>query len=783
MAKTIIGKVGLTPKQEYNSTAEYKRLDVVTYDGCSYVCLKDCIGIDVNNTGYWQLLANKGDKGDRGEKGDTGATGAKGDKGDKGDTGAQGIQGIQGEKGDKGDTGEQGIPGPQGPQGEKGVTGATGPKPVKGTDYFTEEEKTEFKNAVVEDSKTDIDTHTANKIKEYNDNATEKTNSFNSNAETKTAEFNENVESYEKRVSELETEVEELSQQASWKTTDTADSLHITDSAKYSRNKLDIFGNMEQETREGINLINTLSIEDNTVNGITKKNNKDGSITLIGTATSEVRIVLRSGTLEAGKYTYKCFGNPTNCKTNVYYVGDVIAENIRVFTVNADSTYNYNFIYVIPAETTVNATIRPMLVKGEYTIDTFPQYEQYGAMPSMEFESMPVVATGLQTIKTKRKNLLNLNNVNKVGTSKGLDYEISNGEVKLNGTTTERVDLYVLGYWGNSSKTQYYLPKGTYTFSVISNFASDTSKFQTLAYSGTKALFSCNSIGTRTSTFNENVSLGNLYLSIPADRTFNNEIYKFQIESGDVATDYEPYQEKNFELDLEATELAKIVDANGNVVAQDKAVYREVDGVWKWQWAKDIPKKIFDGNEKWILAKDYGDGRYVFRTEDTINNAENDTSAVSNLLKNNNETGLISAENSFRITNYSGSSKLFVCIKHQGITDVESWKSYLKNNNLIILFKAKETQYEDCTEQQSAVLDKLYKLQLEKGTNNIFIESENGVTAELQLTYMQDRKMLEEAKEKEFNDRLTAVENLLSTTATSAMLLDNLQTDLESEVK
>ena len=53
---------------------------------------------------------------------------AQGPKGDKGDTGEQGLQGP---KGDKGDTGEQGL---QGPKGDKGDT------PIKGIDYFTNED-------------------------------------------------------------------------------------------------------------------------------------------------------------------------------------------------------------------------------------------------------------------------------------------------------------------------------------------------------------------------------------------------------------------------------------------------------------------------------------------------------------------------------------------------------------------------------------------------------------------------------------------------------------------
>ena len=54
------------------------------------------------------------------------------------------LQGPQGDKGEKGDKGDTGDVGPQGIQGEKGDTGEMGPKPEKGVDYFTEEEKTEL---------------------------------------------------------------------------------------------------------------------------------------------------------------------------------------------------------------------------------------------------------------------------------------------------------------------------------------------------------------------------------------------------------------------------------------------------------------------------------------------------------------------------------------------------------------------------------------------------------------------------------------------------------------
>ena len=59
-------------------------------------------------------------------------------------------------KGEKGDAGEQGSKGEQGPQGEKGTDGARGEDgktPVKGTDYFTNEDKLEMEDSVKADIK------------------------------------------------------------------------------------------------------------------------------------------------------------------------------------------------------------------------------------------------------------------------------------------------------------------------------------------------------------------------------------------------------------------------------------------------------------------------------------------------------------------------------------------------------------------------------------------------------------------------------------------------------
>ncbi len=97
-----LGIVAMDFKGEYDSGKNYEAKNVVTYNGSSYVALKETKGNEPNNTEFWALLAKRGEKG---EQGIQGPQGEKGDKGDKGDTGEQGLQGIQGIQGPAGQDG------------------------------------------------------------------------------------------------------------------------------------------------------------------------------------------------------------------------------------------------------------------------------------------------------------------------------------------------------------------------------------------------------------------------------------------------------------------------------------------------------------------------------------------------------------------------------------------------------------------------------------------------------------------------------------------------------
>ena len=81
-------------KGEWSSTVAYVNdssyIDLVSYNGNTYICKVSNTNKSVSDTTYWNLVAKKGEQGIQGEKGD------------KGDKGEQGIQGLKGDKGDDG---------------------------------------------------------------------------------------------------------------------------------------------------------------------------------------------------------------------------------------------------------------------------------------------------------------------------------------------------------------------------------------------------------------------------------------------------------------------------------------------------------------------------------------------------------------------------------------------------------------------------------------------------------------------------------------------------------
>ena len=122
-------------------------------------------------------------------------------------------------------------------------------------------------------------------------------------------------------------------------------------------------------------------------------------------------------------------------------------------------------------------------------------------------------------------------------------------------------------------------------------------------------------------------------------------------------------------------------------------------------------------------------------------------------------------------------SQIICRIGKEKVADLNAFKTLLAEKNAVVYVKTRSEL--DLTEEQKEVLQQLNNLDLYKGTNNIYTDQD---LALLQLDYTVDTKMYIDNKIANLKEQVNTTNELLSTTGTSAMLLDNLQNDLESEV-
>ena len=88
-----LGITAPVPKEEWNSTTPYYKLNIVRHNGGSYIARENNVNIEpevhARWSEFWLLISKDGEQGEKGERGD---------RGEKGVQGAQGIQGATGAK-------------------------------------------------------------------------------------------------------------------------------------------------------------------------------------------------------------------------------------------------------------------------------------------------------------------------------------------------------------------------------------------------------------------------------------------------------------------------------------------------------------------------------------------------------------------------------------------------------------------------------------------------------------------------------------------------------------
>lgn len=607
--------------------------------------------------------------------------------------------------------------------------------------------KTEDFNSNSNTKTQEFDDNSVEKLQEFNNNAKVKKDEYDKNAANKLNEYNENAEDLISKVEQLQTENSELSNNMPWNTT-SGKSLHITDSAKYSKNKLEISGDMKQENRSGKNKFKIP--ESATGYDVTLTKNEDGTFNLSGTATGNASFLAfvdldKSGIKNGASYI---FHFTKNLQAGVEFRAEMyngtnwlraIAPNINSTTSTSTGTANtanatkVRFGIFVASGTTVNIqNLGVQLEEG--TTATATEFEKYGAMPSTKFPSMPVVCTGVQKIRQFGENWFNKNNISKINAVFGTSSIIANSSAK---------SFYIK------------IEPDTYTISrkvIGSRFViGTTANIPKIGETIIERRTSSGSSITLTTSKNANYLV--VYYLYNSSENEQEILDSIQIVRGSKAKKYKSYIEEINTLDLKNTELCAIKDTNGNVVAKDRAVYRN----GKWQWEKKIKKFALKGTENFGKSSNTANISYYLNSTEinnidinTIPNAQTNRDFVIeatcnyfrpvslNTLFSNTEGFTIDIADAKRIELRLG-FKLDTEITTVALLKKWLAQKYAEGNPVTIYFILATPVYEDCTAEQSAILDKLYNnFTLQKGTNNIIVETDNGVGVNMQLEYMQD---------------------------------------------
>lgn len=109
----------------------------------------------------------------------------------------------------------------------------------------------------------------------------------------------------------------------------------------------------------------------------------------------------------------------------------------------------------------------------------------------------------------------------------------------------------------------------------------------------------------------------------------------------------------------------------------------------------------------------------------------------------------------------------------------KAYYKYLQDNELTIYYKLAEPVLLECTEAQSKVLDEIYsKAHTYKNITNISAESAE-INPIVNVKYLKDT----ETEHNKLQAQINEIKQLLSTTETSALLVNNLEKDLRMEVE
>lgn len=383
-------------------------------------------------------------------------------------------------------------------------------------------------------------------------------------------------------------------------------------------------GRIYQETREGYNLAKIQA--SNTIDGLQRINNGDGSITIKGTATKDITYFpiitsLKISEENKGFYSVQILGLkslPDETFINVYYIGNVTNEN--VYSREFVSGNTIEIIIKTKEGTNIDLTLKPFIVKGSYTAETMPPYEIYGQSPSTEFESSVEYTKGSQEIEHINENLFNYN----------LDFECINLINEKNGIFKSNSDITrATIFASNSSKAlaPIRFKKDNYliSFDIQANkenakiqdvyFCTDNMRNFRLNLNNTNISNKKSKIFANLNLSETNINLVNHYgLAIYLINDATITISNIQFKKGSEESEFVQHKSEKYRLDLKATNLLNLKD---EIVEFNKEKIDIKGGILNFYGSNNLQGQMFSTGEGYFMRKigTFSKGTYTFSFE------------------------------------------------------------------------------------------------------------------------------------------------------------------------
>lgn len=485
------------------------------------------------------------------------------------------------------------------------------------------------------------------------------------------------------------------------------------------KGKLDLFemeGNTEQQTYTGKNLNIYPYATQGRDNGITFTINEDGTVILNGQ---------NNNNGNSSRQFYYNLSNPRILEAGTYYIippsnnaiSYVMYDGTNYYDFNANNNYSKTFnvqkeiqqfyVQVSKGNTTTftNEKVYPMLSITPVTADDYEKFVGGVPSPNPDYPQDIRVVTGDNTINVHGKNLLNVSDSYSVTLYQDTNIYLEPGN-------------YVMSF--DSITTDVTV--GT---SSLCNFYHNDNTFDQLYLSHS------NKVGQITIT--APVTKVRIYSS----SSYNNSNGKtttftnLMIEKGSTATEYQPYQSKDYEINLGNIELCKI----GNY--QDK-IYKS-NG--KWYLHKEFKKYYLKGFN-FNTEANSGNYRLVYQTPLTdLKKPSSNFDLPIVLCSHYTAKAANDTLNNVQGISMSQSNRIYIYDKNYNTSSSASaYNTWLQNNNPYIIWQLSTPTETEITDE--TLIEQLEEIETETGTNIFEVSSDNAVLPSLNVKRLKELEKL-----------------------------------------